>query len=139
MAAIDGLTSSLLLAVAPTAQADDPSWTSKWDDAAIAAESRRWLDSNYTEVNYSYCDSNEDVSTNVLLWQVRDLQPDPTFGSKRFTTCFSGADGDWKSTGTWSGLDTRYYYFSVHYIDDHFYSWSRLDVDQIYVDTSKAD
>lgn len=139
IATLVGLTSSLLLAIAPAAQADAPSWHSKWDDAAIAAESHRWSDHSYTEINYSHCDSNSDVSTNVLLWQARDFQPDPTFGSKRFTTCFDGSDGDWTSTGTWSGLDEGSYYFSVHYIDDHFYSSLRLDVDDIYVDTSKAD
>ncbi|MEU8936343.1 hypothetical protein AB0D30_41485 [Streptomyces sp. NPDC048409] len=139
MTAIAGITSSILLAVAPAAHADDPSWRSHWDDAHIAQESHSWLDSNYTEINYTHCDSNSDVSTHVLLWRKLDYQPDPTFGSKRFTQCFSGSNGDWTSTGTYSGLDAGAYYFSVQYIDDHFYSDSTLDVTTVYVDTTKAD
>jgi hypothetical protein len=137
---IAGLASSILLVLAPAAHADDPSWTSYWDNAPVGKESRMWTESQYTEINYDYCYTNwRDVSTHVLLWQARDYQPDPTFGDRRFTDCFSGADGDWRSTGTWSGLEWRKYYFSVSQIDDSAATSLTLDVAKIYVDTTKAD
>lgn len=132
-----GITSTLILAVTPSAFAN---WESEIENARPGFESRRWEDRDYSEVNFIHCStSGSSTSTHIRLWRSRDWQPDPGYDSKRFTECFSWGDGDEKSTGEWHDLPGGNYYFSILEVDDDVIDSPSLDVKTVTVDNTAAD
>ncbi len=118
---------------APAASANWSSYIEAWTDGE---ESRRWDDGSYSQVQFTDCfaqwGSRETVD--VIMWRDRTAWPDDQYDEKRFSACFDGGT----SNGAWSGLPDGDYYFEAHRIAQG-NSCCLLDVEDVYVDTTKAD
>ncbi|WP_282702408.1 hypothetical protein [Streptomyces sp. CC219B] len=104
-------------------------------------ESRHWEDNHYTEIKFTGCSmvGTTGQSALVKLWHDLSWAPDKSLGAKTFTNCFKGSGHT--SRGEWdqyvSGGDKRY--FTVPALNGSIYTRANLNVDEVYVDTSKAD
>ncbi len=106
--------------------------------------SRKWTDEDYTEIKFTGCDAttgsrpNMGTSTHVKLWQY-DVGPDDDLGEKKFTNCFTGSNKT--SKGEWNRSSSSHSrWFEISKINGYNYDrYLKLEVDKVYVDTSKAD
>ncbi|MFJ4922266.1 hypothetical protein [Streptomyces sp. NPDC088725] len=131
LAAAAGISSALIIILAPTAYAN---WQSSINSAATGFESRRWDDESYTEVRFKGC-TQEYASgkwTKVAVWEDNFASPDNNHGTKTFTACFKGKDS--VSAGEWTGLPSDNYYFRLQDTDG-----GLLNVRVVAQDTTQAD
>ncbi|WP_328871025.1 hypothetical protein OHT76_13370 [Streptomyces sp. NBC_00287] len=126
-----GLTSTLILTLAPSASAN---WQSFISNATAGFESSRWEDEHYSEVRFKNCTQVYATGkyVKVALWEDNFASPDTNHGTKTYTNCFNGEDA--VSAGEWTGLPLDGYYFRLQDTEG-----GLLDVDVVYVDTSQAD
>ncbi|WP_189545542.1 hypothetical protein [Streptomyces gelaticus] len=131
MAAVSGIASALVIAMAPQALAN---WQSSIGSAATGFESQRWDDESYSEVRFKDCTQQNAIGkfTKVALWEDNAFTPDNNHGTKTFTNCFNGDDS--VSAGEWTGLPTDNYYFRLQDTDGGLL-WVRV----VAVDTTQAD
>ncbi|MEU1817814.1 hypothetical protein ABZ543_21830 [Streptomyces roseifaciens] len=110
--------------------------------AAIGFQSRRWHDEQYSQVLFTGCwaggsgapASNSHID---LRWD-RSLQPDKSWGQKKYSNCFKG-DGK-TSNGQWNDLAKGKHFFQIAKINGSDYApYVRMRVKKVYVDTTKAD
>jgi hypothetical protein len=143
--AVVGILAASVLGGAPLASATESvpgsgegprllNWTSSMTGVLTGFQSRRWSDSQYSQVSFTGCDSYFNTSTHVDLRWDRTLQPDRSWGVKRFTACFGGGT----SSGEWHDLESGEHFFQITQIDDRTKD-SNLTVSRVSVDTSAAD
>ncbi|MFE9457125.1 hypothetical protein [Streptomyces californicus] len=102
-------------------------------------ESRHWADNDYTEVQFTGCrvKPTGGKSVTVRLFQAIPFSRDKDMGDKTFTACFNGGT----SRGEWDvhydGGDNRY--FTIPKVNGSGSIEGSLEVDKVYVDTTKAD
>ncbi|MFD4142948.1 hypothetical protein [Streptomyces sp. NPDC058572] len=113
-------------------------WDSYMTGVRSGFTSQEWSDESYTEINFTKCDTQFSGSESVDVELIRVDGVNRSYGSKRFTECFTWNDGDTTSTGTWSNLPTGKYVFRIKLINGDDWS-SYLNVNRVYVDTTKAD
>ena len=152
-AALTGIVAASLFTGTPIASAADTgvqsdsdpiqvqNWQSYLAGARVDFQSRRWSDEAYSEVRMRNCDTsrtdpgpNESVSID-LRWD-RSLEPDKSWGVKKFTNCFDGKEK--VSAGEWTGLSSGSHFFQIDKINDSTYCCS-MSAEVVYVDTTKAD
>ena len=137
--AVIGMTSALVLALAPGAEA--LVWTSSINDARVGFESRRWDDQSYSQIQFQQCynagTGGPAKSVGIQIWRDISLQPDDSYDEKHFTACYNGS----VSNGEWTDLpaSTVKVYFQVMHIGGYTGSSSSLDVGYLSVDTTQAD
>ncbi|MEU9618385.1 MULTISPECIES: hypothetical protein [unclassified Streptomyces] len=151
LGSISGIAAAACFAVTPVANAAEVSaatdsgvvqpynWTSKLGGVLTGFQSHTWVDESYSEVRFKDCDtssSSVSESTTVDLRWRRSLQPDKSWGTKRFTNCFKGYDS--VSSGEWTGLSHGDQFFQIKYINDSDFGNS-LDVRVVAIDTTQAD
>ncbi|MFD5062951.1 MULTISPECIES: hypothetical protein [unclassified Streptomyces] len=116
-------------------------WYSDISGAKVGFSSRVWADTSYTQIHFKHCfasDGGTDrYSVDVELIRVDGT--DHSYGAKRFTECFSWGDGDETSTGVWEGLPSGDYIFKITAIGGQTSSYNYLRVQEVIVDTTKAD
>ncbi|MFE4698577.1 hypothetical protein ACFRIC_16045 [Streptomyces sp. NPDC056738] len=128
-----------LMALAPLAFAN---WTAyNWDNKGVNAESQRWSDGDYTQVQFTGCHNGYTSyiadSVDVQVWRVINNWPDDSYDKKTFTACY----GAGTSNGEWSEIPTgtAQYYFQIMAIGGKTVGGPTVDVEKVYVDTTKAD
>lgn len=110
-------------------------WSSKLNGVATGFQSRRWSDSQYSQIWFTDCSTTyTNSSTHVDLREDRTLQPDRSWGVKKYTACFDGGS----SNGEWHNLANGSHFFQITQIDGRG-GGVALDVRKVTVDTSKAD
>ncbi|MBX9361886.1 hypothetical protein [Streptomyces sp. WAC04114] len=129
--AVIAMAAALSLAFQPTASAN--MW-GEIKDKKAGAESPKWFDEKYSEVEFYNCNSAHHQSVQVLLRHALDFQPDPNMGTKVYTACFKSGG---VSRGSWNDLTSGDYYFELGKIDSG--DSNTIDVDKFYVDTTLAD
>lgn len=129
-----GMTAGMLTLAAAPAFAN---WTSYMSAVGTGFQSRRWSDQQYSQVLFNGCASDYKTSTHIDLRQDRKLQPDRSWGVKRYSGCFHGKT----SNGEWHNLAKGKHFFQVKKIDDGkgdiSYAW--LSVSKVRQDTTAAD
>lgn len=131
--------SLLGLAFAPSAQAYpiklyDYTWQSHIDNGSEGFQSRRWEDSEYSEVLFGKCVGGSSVTVQMRM-DVNNA-PDKGYDKKTFTACYKP---DW-SQGEWYNLpntsdNSSEYYFQITDIGGA----SSVDVTTVAVDTTACD
>ncbi|MBU7596399.1 hypothetical protein JGS22_001770 [Streptomyces sp. P38-E01] len=145
IAAVSGILAASLIGGAPIASAQTTTsagqgpqlmnWSSSMSGVATGFQSRRWSDSQYSQIWFTGCSSTyTSSSTHVDLRQDRSFQPDRSWGVKKYTACF----GSGKSNGEWHNLANGQHFFQITKIDGRG-GGVALDVRKVTVDTSKAD
>jgi hypothetical protein len=81
--------------------------------------------------------SDTNYDTGIEISEDISLQPDESYGTKKFTNCFNSSSS--VSNGQWTGLASGNYYFQVDYIDDGVNYDNQLNVNTVYQDTTEAD
>jgi hypothetical protein len=152
VAAVSGVITLSCLGGAPTAaaaSAEAPygeadagtyNWSSYLEYVLVGFQSRRWDDVSYSEVRFTGCDTSaldpgSQESADVDLRWDRSLQPDRSWGTRRYLRCFDGSN--LTSAHEWHGLESGNHFFQIDLINtrvDH-----SLSVDDVYVDTTSAD
>ncbi len=115
-------------------------WSSYFFEVSKGKESRRWTESQYSELIYRQCSgprsSGGSTPYKTTAQYHRDISawPDADYDTKTFTNCFGGYMHE--SRGTWHNLPKGSYYFSVNGV------WGgvgKLSVDTVAVDNTAAD
>ncbi|MEV4871341.1 hypothetical protein [Streptomyces syringium] len=119
-------------------------FTSELGGVLTGFQSRRWKDESYSQVLFTDCwagtgsPGGRKYSTLVDLRHDRSMQPDRSWGTKKFTNCFKGDNKT--SNGQWHNLSNGKHFFQINEIGGIGDSLQiKLDVRKVYVDTSKAD
>ncbi|MGW6603600.1 hypothetical protein [Streptomyces sp. NPDC055036] len=138
-ATVVGMTSVVMLAFAPAAEAN---WDSYIKNATPGFESQRWSDEKYSEIKFTGCYASSSgghpTSTDVQMWRHRAALPDVSYDNKTFTQCFQNSNST--STGEWTLSDGfESYYFQIMKIGGSTSSGNSLDVSSVVVDTTLAD
>ncbi|MEV7865732.1 hypothetical protein AB0P17_06430 [Streptomyces sp. NPDC088124] len=136
-AAAAGMTAALLLILAPQALAN---WSSSISSGGVGFESRRWEDELYSRIEFTDCDlgSLHGGSNSVDVQMREDIpaSPDDSYDNKTFTACFSGgtSKGEWTDLG--SGMKDMY--FQLMKVGGSTVNGNTVDVETVFVDTTKA-
>ncbi|WP_333770210.1 hypothetical protein [Streptomyces sp. IBSBF 2435] len=115
-------------------------WTSDIENVLSGSgwSSRRWADEQYTEVIFTGCHSVLNKSVSIELHRDISAAPDPSYGTKKLTNCFTSSGAS--SAGEWTGLPKGNYYFTIADIDGVGTAWTdSVSVDVVYQDTTAAD
>ncbi|MGW4824952.1 hypothetical protein ACWEP4_40110 [Streptomyces sp. NPDC004227] len=126
----------LVLFNASTASANWTSYINSWTDGH---KSRTWEDQGtYSQIQFTGCFAQYGTTKSVVvkLWHYYSVLPNESLGSKTFTACFSGGTSNGEWTNVPSGVNTLQ--FETTKIAQGG-SCCLLNVDKVYVDTSKAD
>lgn len=119
-----------------TASANWTSYIASWTDGD---RSRTWADSGtYSQVQFTGCFAQYGNSKQVVvkMWKIDTWTPNDDLGSKTFTACFNGGT----SNGEWTNVPTGDH--TLQFEADKIAqggSCCLLNVDKVFVDTSKAD
>jgi hypothetical protein len=145
--AISGIVAASMIGLAPAASAttvttsvsvQPENFTSDLAGVGEDFQSRRWSDEDYSQVEFTGCSSYFNYDTGVDLREDLTLKPDKDEGTKKYTACFASSKST--SSGEWHGLDDGTYFFQIAYVDDGIqYYDDELNVNKVYVDTTKAD
>ncbi|MGC3000677.1 hypothetical protein ACPF8X_20540 [Streptomyces sp. G35A] len=104
-------------------------------------ESRHWADNDYTEIQFTTCEmiGAAGKSVGVKLWQGIPFSQDKDMGTKTFTNCFTGpgktSKGEWNAH--YDNGDNRY--FTIAHLNGSESTRAVINVEKVYVDTTKAD
>ncbi|MFF8412135.1 hypothetical protein [Streptomyces omiyaensis] len=96
-------------------------------------ESRRWADTDYSEVVFEGCDQGYATAVDVHMWADIPWAYDDYYGKNHLTGCFLGSES--VSYGKWYNLPGNDYYFKIGTITGDNQMWAR----KVEVDTTAAD
>lgn len=89
-------------------------WRSSISDARVGFQSRRWEDSEYSEVLFMDCQPYSADGVTVQLRMDVNNAPDKSYDDKTFTNCFKGynhwSQGEWHDLPDTSGNSSEYYF-----------------------------
>lgn len=108
---ICGATASLTVAMTLPAHAADIVTTIR--NFSPGMESRRWNDSQFSQITFIGCGPRGARSVQVKMRQDKAWQPDPHRGTKTCTKCFRNTNPASYSRGTWHKLPKGKYYFQI--------------------------
>ncbi|MEV5676481.1 hypothetical protein [Streptomyces sp. NPDC052179] len=114
------------------------SWSSSISGALTGFTSREWAEESYSEINFTRCSTEFSGAESVDVELIRVDGVNKSYGSKRFTACFTWGDGVETSTGVWNSLPAGDYVFRIKLINGDS-SGNNLNVNSVFVDTTKAD
>ncbi|MFD4256147.1 hypothetical protein ACFWR9_00535 [Streptomyces sp. NPDC058534] len=109
--------------------------------AGVDFESRRWDDQSYSQIQFRGCHIGSTYSlpdnVDVQMWRDITALPDDSYDNKTFSACFKGQT----SNGEWNDLpgSTVSVYFQIMKLGGSTSSGPYIDVDNVSVDTTKAD